>query len=145
MLYFRRSRFLRFVVLPLALVSFLSACHKWVDLKPPIERAFAEEQPESVRLTLVDDSVLAVKTPTVEGDTLFALAADRWEEVPTGVSRDGVPITERVYPSLTVPLDQIRQVEVRRPNTVGTILVVLLPLGVINFIVQCGGKDSYVC
>ena len=120
--YYRRSRFLRRVILPITLLAFLSACHKWVDLKPPFERALAEEQAERVRLTLVDYSVLVVKTPTIEGDTLIALDT-RWQDVPSGASIDGVGVTKRVHPRLTVPLDQIRQVEVQKANVVGTVLL----------------------
>ena len=136
MLTFRRNRFLRRVVLPLTLLAFVSACYKWADVQPPIERAFAEEQPETVRLTLVGDSVLVVKTPTIQGDTLIALDT-RWREVGTGASVDGVPVTELVHPRLTVPLDQIRQVEVKKGNTAGTVLLVAgISALLVNFIVN---------
>ena len=101
MLYYRRSRFLRRVILPITLLSFLSACHKWVELKPPYEQAFAEEQPDKVRLTVVGNGRLVLEAPRVQGDTLFGLSR-----------RTGIP------------LDQIRQAEVRKDDVVGTVLLV---------------------
>jgi len=136
--YYRRSRFLRRVVLPLVLVAFLSACHHWVYLKPPIERALAEEQPESVRLTLVDDSILVVKTPTIEGDTLFGVDV-QWLEVLTGASIDGKPITERVQPSVAVPMENVRNIDVRKFHAVGTVIGVLAPLALVLLIGTAAG------
>ena len=52
LLYFRRSQFCRLVVLPLTLVSFLSACHKWVDVEPPLAAAIERAEPDRVRLTV---------------------------------------------------------------------------------------------
>ena len=72
MLYFRRSPFLRFVMLPLALVSFLSACHKWVPLEPPVAQAIAERDPGTVRVTLSDGWQRVLKEPHISGDSLIA-------------------------------------------------------------------------
>jgi hypothetical protein len=101
MLYYRRSRFLRRVILPITLLSFLSACHKWVELKPPYEQAFAEEQPEKVRLTVVGNSRLVLEEPRVQGDTLFGLSR-----------RTGVP------------LDQIQRAEVRQDDMVANVFLI---------------------
>ena len=142
---YRRTRFFRSVLLPLTLVAFLSACHTWVEVAPPIEGAFAQEQPESIRLTLVSDSVLVVKTPTIEGDTLFGLAADRWLERPTGVTRDGVHVTQLVHPRLTVPLDQIRRVEARHESVVGAVLLGWVVVALVTTVARCTGEKVLAC
>lgn len=61
MLYFRRSRFLRFVVFPLTLVSLLPACHKWSTLHSPVEVAIRGERLDPVRLTLSDGRELVLR------------------------------------------------------------------------------------
>jgi hypothetical protein len=48
---FRRSKFQRRIVIPLMLVCFTAACHKWVPLEPPVEQALAEHNGK-VRITL---------------------------------------------------------------------------------------------
>ena len=72
MLCFRRSLVLRFVILPLALVSFLSACHKWVPLEPPVAQAIAEAESGTIRITLADSSRMVLKARRIEGDSLYA-------------------------------------------------------------------------
>ncbi len=75
MLYFRRSPFLRRVVLPLTLLAFLSACHKWVPLEPPVARAIAETESGTIRITLADSSRVVLKTGymEIEGDSLYSV------------------------------------------------------------------------
>ena len=102
MLYFRRSPFLRRVILPLTLLAFLSACHKWVPLEPPVAQAIAEEEPGTVRVTLTDSSRMDLEEPRVSGDSLVAL--------------DG---------TASVALDDVQQVEARRANTVATVGLIL--------------------
>lgn len=91
---------LRRVVLPLTLLAFLSACHKWVPLEPPVAQAVTEEQPGTVRVTLKDNSQTVLQAPRVNGDSLVAL--------------DG-----------TVALDDVQRVEARRANTPATIGLVV--------------------
>ena len=50
---FRRSKFQRHLVIPLMLVCFMAACHKWVPLEAPVEQALSEHHGK-VRLTLED-------------------------------------------------------------------------------------------
>ncbi len=50
---FRRSKFQRHIVIPLMLVCFMAACHKWVPLEAPVEQALSEHNGK-VRLTLED-------------------------------------------------------------------------------------------
>ena len=75
MLYFRGSRVLRRVILPLTLLAFLSACHKWVPLEPPVAQAIAEAESGTIRVTLADSSrvVLQARYNEIEGDSLYAI------------------------------------------------------------------------
>lgn len=67
-----RFSFLRRVLLPLALLAFLSACHTWVPLSSPGAQAIAQEGRGTVRLTLADGSRVVLKEPRVRGDSLVA-------------------------------------------------------------------------
>ena len=104
MLYFRRSPFLRRVVLPLTLLAFLSACHKWVPLEPPVARAIAETESGKVRITLADSSRVVLKTGYMEidGDSLYA--------------------TEKTRP-ITLPLSDVLAVEEKKGDGVKTALL----------------------
>ena len=102
MLYFRRSPFLRRVILPLTLLAFLSACHKWVPLEPPVAQAITEQEPGTVRITLTDNSRVVLKEPRVSGDSLIALGY-----------------------TVGVPLEEVQQVEAQRANTPATIGLVV--------------------
>ncbi len=75
MLYFRRSPFLRRVILPLTLLAFLSACHKWVPLESPVAQAIAETESGTIRITLADSSRVVLKTGymEIEGDSLYSV------------------------------------------------------------------------
>jgi hypothetical protein len=105
MLYFRRSPLLRRVILPLTLLAFLSACHKWVPLEPPVAQAVAEEEPGTVRVTLADNSRIDLEEPRVSGDSLVAL---------DGTAR--------------VALDDVQQIEARRANVPATVVLIAVPV-----------------
>ena len=100
MLRYRRSLCLRRVVLPLTLLAFMSACHKWVPLEPPVAQAITEEQPGTVRVTLTDNSQTVLEAPRVSGDSLVAI--------------DG-----------SVALDDVQRAEAKRANTPATIGLVV--------------------
>ena len=122
--YFRRSPLLRRVVLPLTLLAFLSACHKWVPLEPPVAQAIAEEEPGTVRVTLADSSRVVLKEPRISGDSLVALDD-----------------------TVRVALDDVQQIEARRANTPATIGLVVGSLAaaygvlILLFIAAGGGGD----
>jgi ferric-dicitrate binding protein FerR (iron transport regulator) len=61
---FRRSKFQRHIVIPLMLVCFMAACHKWVPVEPPVEQMLAEHDGE-VRLTLEDGRRVEVNSGRV--------------------------------------------------------------------------------
>ena len=124
MLYVRRSLLLRRVVLPLTLLTFLSTCHKWVPLEPPIAQAIAEEEPGTVRVTLADSSRVVLKEPRISGDSLVALDD-----------------------TVGVALDDVQQIEARRTKVLATVglvsgTVVLAYFGALLLCVwldECGG------
>ncbi len=125
MLYFRRSPFLRRVILPLTLLAFLSACHKWVPLEPPVAQAIAEEEPGTVRVTLADDSRVVLKEPRVSGDSLVALDD-----------------------TVRVALDDVQQIEARRANTPATIGLVVGSIAaafgvlILALVIACSGESN---
>lgn len=67
MLYFRRSRFFRTVVLPLTLVALLPACYKWTEVETTADSQF----PDPIRVTLMDGRQIVVEDATVTADSLF--------------------------------------------------------------------------
>ncbi len=107
MLYFRRSPCLRRVVLPLTLLAFLSACHKWVPLEPPVAQAIAEEEPGTVRVTLADGWQRVLKEPRISGDSLIAFEEGKKPR------------------TVALPLEDLQRVEERRANTPATIGLVV--------------------
>ncbi len=107
MLYFRRSPFLRRVILPLTLLAFLSACHKWVPLEPPVAQAIAERDPGTVRVTLADSSRIVLKEPHIMGDSLIAF-------------EDG-----KEPQTVALLLEDLQRVEEKRANTPATVFLIL--------------------
>ena len=104
MLYFRRSPFLRRVILSLTLVAFLSACHKWVPL---YTQAITEEEPGTVRVTLADNSRVVLKEPHISGDSLIAFEEGKEPQ------------------TVALPLEDLQRVEEKRANTPATVFLIL--------------------
>ena len=124
MLYFRRSPLLRRVVLPLTLLAFLSACHKWVPLEPPVARAITEKDPGTVRVTLADSSQVVLKEPRISGDSLIAF-------------EDG-----KEPQTVALLLEDLQRVEEKRANTPATVGLIVgsLALAYVAFVViACAG------
>ncbi len=124
---FRKSQFLRLVVLPLMLVSFLSGCHKWVPIEPSVDVAPEAAPLEHVRLTMSDGRMLELQRAVVHEDTVFGSGS-------TG--------------SVAIPVDQIRTLEVRKGDTAGeTGLVVAVLIGLVGaavaaYYIACSGPSS---
>jgi hypothetical protein len=76
MLYFRRSRFVRVIVLPLTLVSLQSACTSYVAMQSPYGQTILREEPGRIRVTLDDGSRVTISQPRIEGDSLLGFAYD---------------------------------------------------------------------
>lgn len=118
MSHLREAAFLRTIVLPLALVFWLSGCHKWVDLEPPYGPAIKAAEPSEFRLT-VDGERKVTGWAFLHRDTVHAGA-------------------------LRIPLQDLEAVEVRKANTeatVGAVLLGAVVAGVLGFILVCSNSD----
>ncbi len=122
---FRRSKFQRHLVVPLMLVCFMSACHKWVQLESPLEQALAEHHGK-VRLTLEDGQRVELESVFVARDSVFR---DIF-----GATRSGVG----------VPLSDVVKAEVRRTDVAAIVgLVVAAAAAGVVIMAACyeGGVD----
>jgi hypothetical protein len=104
----RRSVLVRSFLLPFALLLWLSACHKWVQLEPPVDRAIVQEKPGTVRLTLADTSQIVLVDPGVKGDSLIGTLPE------TGWMRKD-PQT------VAVNLQDVQEIHERRTKVAATI------------------------
>ena len=95
------SRFIHQVMLPVTLVAFMSACHKWSTVEPG--QPFAEDGIAEVRITQTDGQRVVLKEAAVVGDSLVGL-----------VNGD----------STSIALSEVDKIEVRKGDWVGTTLVV---------------------
>ena len=96
------SRLLHQVMLPVTLVTFMSACHKWSTVQPG--QPFAEEGTAELRISTTDVYRVVLKQSSVVGDSVVGLV-------------DG--------DSASIALSEVKKVEVRKGDWVGTTLVVL--------------------
>lgn len=129
---FRESRVLRGFVLPLSLALWICSCTKWSDPKLPVEDVMsAPETPGRVRVTLFDGSRLELDAPRLLADTLQGLGK--------AASRDA----PRHW--VSIPLSDVRSVEVRKANTVGTVVLVgvsaLVAAGIVAAIADAAEDD----
>jgi len=77
---FRHSPFLRAVVVPVTLMSFLSACHKWSTVSDPVAATLADKRPERVQVTTSDGEKFILEAPYVRGDSLIGSRTDaQWQ------------------------------------------------------------------
>jgi hypothetical protein len=111
MRFFRGSLFIRCVVL-LALVSFLSACHKWV-LYSPVESAIEAAYPNPVRLTLpgVEEPRIELSHPRIEADSVVGVIAAQGRRI-------------------AIPIEQVQAVELKRTDGGKTVLLTIGIVGV---------------
>ncbi len=77
MRYFRRSRFIRFVILPLTLVALLPACYKWSTVHGPPDWEIRLARPDQIRVTVDDGSQVEMRSPWMQGDSIFALTTNQ--------------------------------------------------------------------
>lgn len=116
---YRSSAFLRLIVLPLTLVSFLSGCHKWVPVHATVEDAVAASRLESVRITMSDGRILDLENATVEGDSVIGFAPQR----------------------TALPVEQVQIVERRTGDTLGTVGLIVGIIAVAGLI-ECADSDT---
>jgi hypothetical protein len=117
-------------MLPLTLVVFLSACHKWVPLHAPVETAIQAEQPHPVRLTLADGRRLELLNASVVADSVVGASNGRHGEL--------TPLRT------AVSLAEVRSVEGRRGDALATVGVVLPSVAavVLIHVVSCGEGEN---
>jgi hypothetical protein len=65
------ARLIHEVMLPVTLVAFMSACHKWSTVEPG--QPFAEEGTEEVRFTGIRGQRVVLKQAVVVGDSVVGL------------------------------------------------------------------------
>jgi hypothetical protein len=90
-------------MLPVTLVSFMSACHKWSTVEPG--QPFAEDGNEELRFTGIRGQRVVLKEAAVVGDSLVGL-----------VNGD----------SASFALSEVDKIEARKGDWVGTTLVVFV-------------------
>ncbi len=98
---FSISRLIHQVMLPVTLVSFMSACHKWSTVQPG--QPFAEEGTEELRFTGIHRQRVVLKEAAVVGDSVVGL-----------VNGD----------SASFALSEMDKIQVRKGDWVGTTLLV---------------------
>jgi hypothetical protein len=110
------------------LVAFLAACTSW-RVEPVAPADLVATKPYLVRLTVADSSHLTLIEPVIRYDTLYGFRQD------SDQSRAKVPEA--------IPLNRVKQVEVRRPDPTKT---TLFGVGVLvaAFTALCLA-DSFVC
>ena len=94
----------------LALVLSLSGCSSWHSANVTPAQLLDDDPPDRVRVTKPDGTTLVLEHPQLLGDTLYGAAARN-----AGSRGDTV----------AVPLADLRKVEVRQPNGLKTIGLVL--------------------
>jgi len=99
---FSQSRLVHQVMLPVTLVAFMSACHKWSTVEPG--QPFAEEGTEELRFTGIHRQRVVLKEAAVVGDSVVGL-----------VNGD----------SASFALSEMDKIQVRKGDWVGTTLLVL--------------------
>ncbi len=121
---FSTSRFIHQVMLPVTLVAFMSACHKWSTVEPG--QPFAEEGTEELRFTGIRGQRVVIKESAVVGDSVVGL-----------VNGD----------SASFALSEMDKIQVRKTDVVGTVGLVVgigaavVAAAVVGFFVACEATD----
>ena len=101
------------------LMVLLTACHSWRPTSVSPQRLIAEDQPSSVRVTLMDDETVTIDDPTMRNDSIVGVrdADGALMSSPVGVaSRD------------------VRLLEVRRLSVTKNIVLFVPLIGVVLFV-----------
>ena len=124
-----RHRPIRFIIVPLMLASFLTACAKWAVQEVTPSEVVTDKQPDRVRLTLLDDSKLVLDQPRVSGAEIVG------ERVDGGylIRADTVRIAS----------DSVAYAEIRTTSTALWIGIVLLTVGTVFVLDMIRGWRDY--
>ena len=110
MRFLRQSRFVRSVLLPLALLMWLSACGpRKVELASPYEQTIQTDRPGEIFVTLTNGERLRLVSPSVRADTLLGLKY--------------APRTRRYTDSVTVAFSEIELIEQTARRSTATWIV----------------------
>ena len=101
----------------LALLAFLSACTKWSTTRDPVDQVIREQEPSKVRVTLADYSVVELRMPKIMGDTLKGYAVE-------------VAPPNRPSRIVAIPLEDVRQLEVREGDALATTAFFIAGIGI---------------
>lgn len=95
---FRHSPFARAVVVPLSLLSFLSACTGWSTVKEPVAQNLAGDDATQLRVTMANGTQLMVQDPAIHDDTLTGY--DTAHPVATRIPVDSITKMEMWIPGM---------------------------------------------
>ena len=118
-----RSRYARRVLMPVMAVSLLSACHHWKVQETAPAQVVTENQPDRVRLTMLDSTRVELREPQVSGSEI--LGKWNWDQDWYG----GEPALRRVA------IDSVSYVEIRKTAIVNTVLLGFLGATVVGIVV----------
>ena len=90
------------------LMVLLTACHSWRPTTVSPQRLIAEDQPSSVRVTLMDDETVTIDNPTMRNDSIVGAT-----DAGRALTRRGVEVASR----------DVRLLEVRRLSVTKNIVL----------------------
>ena len=120
----------------LVLAAYLPACTSYQATTQPVaELTAAPKPPSKLRVTTTDGAVVEVDEPRVANDTLYG---STWTTGAGGKQSAGV---------MTIPIANIRTVEVRKSDGTKTVLLVggIVVGLVLLSAAGCSGNDGYGC
>lgn len=125
MLGLRKSHFVRYFVLPLTVVMTMAACTKWSTQKLPVQEVIRRDPPSRIRVRRRDGSRIVLASPSILGDSLVGTATgDGWSA------------------PLSIPLDEVSAVELRRTDAVGTLFVLAGVAGLVVALATSGNDTA---
>ena len=128
MLYLRRSRFIRFVILPLTLIAILPACYKWHVVGT--NAASPTEVSSLTRVTLTNGEEVMLRDVIVTADSVF------------GRDKDSRPLFAGEERAVRINSDDVRFIERRSTNWLATGALIWLGVGVVVSL-ACAASDCF--
>ncbi len=107
------------------LMVLLTACHSWRPTTVSPQRLIAEDQPSSVRVTLMDDETVTIDDPTMRNDSIV------------GATDEGRALTRR---AVEVASRDVRLLEVRRLSVTKNIVLAVSLIGLVVFVDWVGDE-----
>ncbi len=123
MLYFRRSRFIRFVILPLTLIAILPACYNWHGVGTNV--VSPTEVSSLTRITLTNGEEVMLRDVIVTADSVF------------GRDKDSRPLFAGEERAVRINSDDVRFIERRSTDWLATGALIFLGATTAAFIIDC--------